>query len=81
MCCTVSCGIDSADDADAGCGESASSASSEGCHSSWNAAASGFCVDPGISTLEWQTICLGSGMGGSFAMDTGGNLRFDQTNW
>jgi hypothetical protein len=72
MCCAVSCGIDSAYDADAGCGESASSTPSEKRHSSWKAAAPRFCVDSRISTLERETICLGSGtMGPSAATRCG----------
>ena len=60
MYCTVDGGADSADDAGASCGASASSTPAERRHCGRKAAAPGFCVDSRVSTLEWQTVCVGS---------------------
>ena len=68
MYCTILGGTDDADHARPNCGASASSTPADTPHpSDRKGAAARFRVDCGISSLEWQTIRMGSGTMGSSA--------------
>src|SRR5215472_13639289 len=67
MDCTISGGTDGAADVGADCAANASSTSADPRPSDRKAAATRFRVDCGISSLEWQTIRMGSGTMGSSA--------------
>jgi len=64
---TVFGGTDSADDSGGSRGASASPTPAEKRQNDREASASGLRVDCGISTLEWQTIRMGSGTMGASA--------------